>query len=147
MLVCFAQEPSLQWGCLYGKLIGMQDCSWSDLPLPFWRLKVRTGIAASSLCRLARVGEVQARYCFPFFVLVQLLDSGDLVDIPMAAAHCKADPRKAAAWLRVSRGDYFKEKCIIFCLLLCLWGQINGCSFSHLLQVRTRDGWTRAGNL
>lgn len=80
----------------------MQDCSWSDLPLPFWRLKVRTGIAASSLCRLARVGEVQARYCFPFFVLVQLLDSGDLVDIPMAAAHCKADPRKAAVCSGVS---------------------------------------------
>lgn len=28
----------------------------------------------------------------------------------MAAAHCKADPPKAAAWLRVSRGEYFKEK-------------------------------------
>lgn len=65
----------------------------------------------------------------------------------MAAAHCKADPHKAAAWLRVSRGEYFKEKFNIFFLLLCLWGQINGFSFFHLLQVRTRDGWTRAGNL
>lgn len=144
MLVCFAQEPSLQWGCLYGKLIGMQDCSWSNLPLPFWRLKVRTGIAASSLCRLARVGEVQAQYCFPFFCSRSAFERRRPRGHPYGRSPLQGRPTQGSC---VFRGEYFKEKCIIFCLLLCLWGQINGCFLSHLLQVRTRDGWTRAGNL
>lgn len=110
MLICFAQEPSLQWGCLYGKLIGLQDCSWSNLPLPFWRLKVRTGIAASSLCRLARVGEVQAQYCFPFFVLVQLLNAGDLVDIPYGCSPLQGRPTQGSCMAPCVQGWVFQRE-------------------------------------
>lgn len=143
--LCSGTRPA-GWLPLWpGKLIGLQDCSLSDLPLPLGddRLEVGTGIAATSLCQIARgkpaarVGEVQTQYCFPFFVLVQLLNAGDLADISMATARCKADPRKAAAWLRVFRDEHFKEKRSIFCLLFMSMGSNKwcGCCSFHLLQV------------